>query len=274
MPVGTESVLRIIGFCGTAECRMSDLFLCFCGFLGFSLFLAVKPAELVHCKRAEERCYNGDEDKRSDAHGRGEDEGYDADHYREYRNSPVLCEVGGGERTEERGQHLLEGGGDVGVSRQHREHRTEGEHADGEDYSSRDSRGRYGDSRNDLALLGVCAHARVLHGVESAGQLEVCYVAGDEAQICSARAEHGRVGDHLGYAGEPVYRDNDLHCVEEIRSLGPRIVVCAYRYRHKHEGGNRGYRRNSAPDVNFFAVGLCVLFTHLRFPPYQPLHSR
>ena len=50
-------------FCGTAECRMSDLFLCLCGFLGFSLVLAVEPAELVHCKRAEERCYNGDEDK-------------------------------------------------------------------------------------------------------------------------------------------------------------------------------------------------------------------
>ena len=55
------------------------LFLCLCGFLGFSLVLAVEPAELIHCTRAEERCAAGDEDKRSAAHGRGADEGYDAD---------------------------------------------------------------------------------------------------------------------------------------------------------------------------------------------------
>ena len=94
------------------------LFLCLCGFLGFSLVLAVEPAELIHCKRAEERCDDGDEDERSDAHGRGEDEGYNADHYREDGYLPVLREVGRGERAEERGQHLLEGGGDVGVGGQ------------------------------------------------------------------------------------------------------------------------------------------------------------
>ena len=123
------------------------LFLCLCGFLGFSLVLAVEPAELIHCKRAEERCDDGDEDKRSDAHGRGEDKSDNADHYREDGNLPVLREVGRGERAEERGQNLLESGGDVGVGGQRGEHRTEREHADCEDYSSRDSRGRNSDSR-------------------------------------------------------------------------------------------------------------------------------
>ena len=99
-------------------------------------------------------------------------------------------------------------------------------------------------------------------------------VAGDEAQICSACAEHGSIGEHFGDAGDPVDRDNDLHCIEELARLGPRIVVRAYRDGHKHEGCNGGYRRNSAPDMYFFAVGLSVLFTHLHFPPYQPLHSR
>lgn len=119
---------------GAVEYRETGviLFLCLCGFLGFSLVLAVEPAELIHCKRAEERCDDGDEDKRSDAHGRGEDKSDNADHYREYRNSPVLREVGRGERAEERGQNLLESRGDVGVGGQRREHRTEREHADGE----------------------------------------------------------------------------------------------------------------------------------------------
>lgn len=250
------------------------LFLCLCGFLSFSLVLAVEPAELIHCKRAEERCDDGDEDERSDSHGRGEDKSDNADHYREDGNLPVLREVGRGERAEERGQNLLESGSDVGVGGQRGEHRTEREHADCEDYSSRDSRGRDSDSRDDFALLGVCAHACILHGVESAGQLEVRNIAGDEAQICSACAEHGSIGEHFGDAGDPVDRDNDLHCIEELARLGPRIVVRAYRDGHEHEGCNGGYRRNSAPDMYFFAVGLSVLFTHLHFPPYQPLHSR
>ena len=92
----------------------------------------------------------------------------------------MLREVGRGERAEERGQNLLESGSDVGVGGQRGEHRTEREHADCEDYSSRDSRGRDSDSRDDFTLFGVCAHARILHGVESAGQLEVRDVAGDE----------------------------------------------------------------------------------------------